>query len=208
MPFLFRLIPLLSLLLSPITMLILYFIFSFRSGYGILLIHLTFSQIIYDFTFLLYAGYQNVYCMNLINFMAIFGGTSTAMWSNIISVVVVFVVLYGRTLDIKPNLPYITAGVMSFTLPLSILEVVFYYDPYREYIVNEIYYYWRLISIFFNFLVYCVISYKMHQLESKTGEISRMNPLKTLVSRFKYYPLFQSLFRAGASWYEFGKFCF
>ncbi len=146
-----------------------------------------------------------MYCINVINFLSIVGGTSTALWSNVISVVVVYVVLYRCTLDIKSNLPEITVGVLSPAIALGVCDVAFYFDKSRLYTVDHIYYYWRLISILFNFMVYCVISYQMYQLESKTGEISRMNPLKTLVSRFKYYPLCQSIIRAGASWYEWGK---
>ncbi len=181
------------------------FVSSQFSGYGILLTHLTVSQLIYDCSFLLLAGYQNVYCINVINFLSILGGTSTAMWSNVISVVVVYVVLYRCTLDIKSNLPKITFVVMSLALALAICEVAFYFQKSKLYIVDHTYYYWRLVSILFNFMVYCVISYQMYRLESKTGEISRMNPLKTLVSRFKYYPLCQSIIRAGASWYEWRK---
>ncbi len=96
------------------------------SNFGYLVIQLTVSQAIYDASFLFLPWYQNVVFINIINFMATYGGTATSIWSNVMSFVVVFVVIKRKTLDIISNIYYIAITVNVFALIFGICEVYYY----------------------------------------------------------------------------------
>jgi hypothetical protein len=97
------------------------------------------------------------------------------------------------------------------SLVLAIANVVFFNNDKPLDVCNYLYYAIRLASIAFNVVLYCMGAYKLRQMGYQQGgllgymlsiKFQQTDPVYTLVSRFKYYPLWQIISRSGAAWYE------
>jgi hypothetical protein len=152
------------------------------SSFGNLVLHLTIAQSIYDLSFFLLPWYRNIVVINITNFLAVYGGTATSLISNIMSYVVISVVLYQKTLDVKSYIVQIISTVTILSIVFAIFEVAFYNDSQHLDLVDKVYYWWRLVSIAFNIICFCIVAYKMYVYESTWN----VNPLKVLVNRFKW----------------------
>jgi hypothetical protein len=199
---------------------------------------MTVCQVFYDVNYILGAVPGYVACATW-NFLDILGGLSVTLWTNIISFIVMFVVMKIRSFNIFRNYKYffVIAFICPLVLAILVLTVLepasddddlpFTSCTYRPTALasalREIYYWGRLASIIFNFIVFGYTSLRVRQMThmksvSTThpstamggGRDSSVNVMEhqtlavfSLVSRMKYYPLAQAILRSGAAWNEF-----
>lgn len=172
------------------------------SGYLLLVLSLTISQMIYDFSFFFNVAYSIPSMYRISVFLSTFGGIATSLWSNCISVVISWVVIYCKSFPVFEYFYIICTIIIVPSLALAIANEV-YFETDKEIYCNFVYYYWRLLAIAFNLVAYVAISMKLRAMFKDKSEEYRKSPLRALVRRFKYYPLCQALIRSGAAWYEF-----
>ncbi len=176
-----------------------------RNGYLLLIWNLTISQFMYDLPFFMLPFYKNRVCEDVMNFMFIFAGMAVALWTNVISLVLYYIVEYLQSFDIYGYYPIFAGCIFIPSCVLASLAIV-YYGKYNHF---ELIYYWiRIASILFNLIIHAMISYKLQVMaqpvSSSTVAIApKDDPVRVLASRIKYYPIVQIVSRAGAAWYEF-----
>ena len=154
------------------------------SGYLLLVYSLTVCQLIYDFSFLFFGGYHFRTVYSVIQFLVTVGGVGVALWSNILSVVVLHIVTYHSSLDIGKY--YIFLFAFS-TLPALGWAIYCVFSDKID-LNDSIYNYFRFLSILINYL---------------KRNTPSLGPLKVLSSRFKYYPICQVLIRTPAVIYQY-----
>jgi hypothetical protein len=97
------------------------------------------------------------------------------------------------------------------SLVLAIANLVLYNTGLPLLVCDYLYYAIRLASIAFNLVMYGLGEYKLQRMGYQQGgllgymlsvKFQQTDPVYTLVSRFKYYPLWQIISRSGAAWYE------
>jgi hypothetical protein len=144
-----------------------------RNGYFLLVSSMTVMNIIYDINFMqgTIPGYANCLAWHVLDYL---GGLSFSLWSNIISYVVLYIVVKIRSLNIYENyiyffiiavLPPFIIGVMSlFALdraPDDDDVWCKFDDSVTADIVRNGYYWGRIITIIFNFVVFIYISLRV-----------------------------------------------
>ena len=168
------------------------------TGYIKLILTMTWFQLIYDASFFngtqSVGGYWVVYVANVFQLV---GGIGSSLISNWIAFVVFYVVYNKRSIDIMKNYNYMLA---SATVPAIIIAIIYSCGSIPEnssFALQNLanlgfYYYTRLISIFFNFVLFGLASYFNHLIRSKgLGKTPAEMAINTLCRRLMYYPLLQ-----------------
>lgn len=165
------------------------------SGYLVLVYSMTVCQIIYDLSFFFFSGYQIKTVYSVIQFLTCFGGISVAIWTNILSGVVLYISMYFKSVEIWAHYGgfLFISIVPAFAWAVATLVVA------DDTLMNTWYNYMRFVFILFNFIVYIIISINLHRL----GQGLVYEPLRELSRRFKYYPICQILTRIPAVCYQF-----
>lgn len=174
------------------------------SGYIALVYSLSISQLIYDLSFFLIPclAINSEFCQAAFVVLTSFAGILCTIWTNIMSYVFVAIVLFGRPINVLKHFPIIIFCALSISIIFGVAIGVEYFQDYNSYVaVNYVYYYFRLVSIVFNIIVYAASSTSLYFNLNRGGKVTT-SLIGVLVSRFKYYPACQAITRAGASWYE------
>jgi hypothetical protein len=174
------------------------------NAYTKLIVALTSSQYVYDLSIVMIAfdGRANEFVYIALRSMS---GLWAPFLTNVLSYVVIWTVWTLEPANISQNLwkiytvIFIPAAGYGVLVPYALYR----FSEHNFFIVSEIYFWARVLSILFNVFAYFGLIYKTYILEKheKTGAVL-MNPLKALVRRFKYYPVVQVLARVGVAWHE------
>lgn len=192
-----------GILCSSLTLLLIYRMGRWNA-YIKLIVALTSSQLVYDLSVVMIAfnGRENEFACIALRSMS---GLWAAFITNVLSYVVIWTVWTLEPANLSHNLwkicfvIYVPAGGYGILVPYALYS----FSESDFFIVSQVYYWARVLSIMFNVFAYCGLVYKTFVLENheRTGAVL-MNPLKALVRRFKYYPLVQVLARVGVAWHE------
>jgi hypothetical protein len=121
-------------------------------------------------------------------------GLSVAMWSNILSAIILYIVIYIDSVDIFFHFPKFLIVAVGFPLILAVLEVsvtttLVATDDYAvcmssgsplSLILDGVYYWGRLLSIIYNFIVFFLITrkLKMMGIDGKpSSDLGTLNPV-------------------------------
>ena len=196
-------------------------ILGIQSGYLRLIYSLTIMQCMYDIGLLLVPLYWVATFNELNVFLCTLGGIATALWSNVISLVVVYIVSSMKTFDIERRFVAIAFIVTAIALTAATGAAATVYDsndtvsPQKQAahdIFFKLYYWLRFISIIVNVVAYLVVSRKLSVMgfdangqhkSVKPGARNAVHPVTVLADRLKWYPIVQAVSRLGASWYEY-----
>jgi hypothetical protein len=222
----------LSLICSLLTLLIIYEM-KIWNGNLLLITTLTIFQISYDINFLLGVCPGYIPCV-IWHALDIFGGLAVAFATNVISYTIYYVVTEIESVNVRRNYYYFM--IFMFGVPLIFgITVMFTLKtanadddkPFTECVYNssiladvvENFYYWsRIVSIVVNLLAFGYVSVRVSELGFVAKQNTEMSTtvdeamtlfekkslaVKALASRMKYYPLAQAITRAGSAWNEF-----
>jgi len=184
-----------------------------------LIYSLTLMQFVYDIGLVFIPMYW-VQALNTVTvFFTSFGGIATSIWSNIISLVVVYIVTSMKTFDIEKRFPVMAVCVTGFSLLLGAGAAITNPAPAEsEVAVNwhpiffKLYYWIRFASILVNVVAWVVVSRKLSvmgfanaagaggQLSKSGRSRSIVHPVTVLAGRLKWYPIVQMVSRFGAAW--------
>jgi hypothetical protein len=164
-----------SLVCSLITLALIYKMDK-NNGYLRLIASTTVFQILYDVNYVLGVDYSVPSCIAW-HFLDILGGLSVAIWTNIVSFIILYVVANIKSVDIFTNYKYFLMISAIPPLILAILAVsvdgvlVVTDDDSSEHcgygsstlalFISNIYYWGRLLSIVINYLVFLFISWRL-----------------------------------------------
>ena len=168
------------------------------NGYLLLLTSMSLCQIIYDVSFYLYFG--NNFSRELyVVFHALqgLGGLSVAIWTNVLSFVVFYVVHFRTFFDISRYYWILLAVAMIPSFFIFVISIVA--DANVRIVVDVVYYWLRIVSIVLNIGFYVAIREGTKNMKS-LGE--KESAITLLAERMIYYPLIQTISRIGAAVYE------
>jgi len=190
----------LSFLCSLLTLRLIY-VMKTWNGYILLIVSLSLAQLLYDLGFLLIPLVSLVNITGLLTFISCFAGLMASFWTNVISLIVLYIVLRLSTVDIIKNYVYFALPIITVTLILAILDI-FYTEA-----INILYFALRAISIVVNIFVYVAVRWKLSRMSSyRTDDIAiprkKRDPIFCLAERLKYYPLAQIGCRIGSCIWE------
>lgn len=181
------------------------------NGYMLLIFNLTLCQSVYDVSFYLLLAFRNKSCFGIHKFLSMAAGLSVTLWTNVISVVLYYIIIYLKSFNIHHYYRRFLFGIMLISFLFSSTSLIAYFsnDEKLENIIDFFYYVIRLGSIIFNIIVHVIISYVLYQMGLSSvspgtdlDKVKKMNdPLKKLSARLKYYPIVQILTWVGAAWY-------
>lgn len=168
------------------------------SGYILLVFSLSVSQLIYELGLLLNACYGQYYCNLLEKVITLYGGIATSCWSNLMSFVLLAIVAFMKTPNVKKYYLWMFGVVTLTSLAFAISGFIFFGSNKDASEVDAAYCYFRMASIFVNVLVYisCLLTLRGY---NSFGSKAALEPISILVVRFSYYPLCQAITRAGGT---------
>ena len=178
------------------------------NGYLAIITTMCYCQIVYDLSFSLHiSAADDNFLIALWNSLQFFGGISVSIWTNILAFVILRVVVNMKSTDILKNFYWLAAIALLPAVLIAILLLVLQLvgTESQSYAIEELYYWSRLVSIFINFVIHAVVSYKSYITKSAktwTRRTPQEIAIQILSQRMIYYPLMQALSRLGASWYE------
>ena len=125
-----------ALLSTLCTICAIYLIYAMKkwNGYIILVLSLIVCQLIYNITFVFVGCYDEVTCQALMNLFAIFAGVATALWTNVISILIAYIVIYLKSLDI---MTYYKSILMWICIPSAMLGILGMYSSIDEHSDNR-----------------------------------------------------------------------
>lgn len=166
----------LSLICSLMTLFLVYRM-KIWNGFLLILVSTSICQVLYDLNYMI--GITNDYDWCLVwNFLDIFGGLSVALWTNILSFIIVYILVHIKNLDIFKNFHYLCAISMGPPLVLAVYSVsgniighqdndddfspCEFNDNLEAHVVMDLYYWGRISSIIFNIFSFFYIYYKLN----------------------------------------------
>lgn len=179
-----------------------------RNGHIFLILFMSCFQLFYDLTYFT-SGVNVNYTALVVSFVGqVLGGTVSALTSNVIAAISLYVVLYRKSFDV---LKYIYI-IIGFILVPSITTVFIYLlgvlggdrlSYLQDVALSDIYYYIRIVSIIINFVLSFGTVYLIKRLtKGKAVLSSAETALTTLAIRLMYYPILQAITRIPIAWYE------
>lgn len=219
-----------SLVCSLFTLLLIYYSKKW-TGYLLLLVSLTVSQIVYDINYIFRIIETEPMC-HFTMFMDIWGGLAISFWINILSFVVAYTVVSSRPIQIFEH--YYLFSIYGTLIPIIAAAIVSA-DPqvlstddtkqnschYSENSVGNFFfnlYYWGRLSAICLTIFLCTITFvRLRTMNiglfsgnppasgiSKSGIANRSGSKAVFVtvSRMNYYAFAQVLCRSGAAWNE------
>jgi hypothetical protein len=201
------------------------------NGNLLLITTLTMLQICYDINFMFGICPGYIPCV-IWHFLDVFGGLGVQFTTNVMSFIIVYIVTEIESVNILKNykyfsiymiiIPFIFGFLSMFSLQQAnadddkpYTECV-YQDTILADIVENFYYWARLVCIVFNMIAFGFVSYRVNQLgfdqnknhgrSTETGLTAferKSHAVKALASRMKYYPFVQAITRCGSAWNEF-----
>jgi hypothetical protein len=183
-----------------------------NNGHGLLVFFMNFFQLSYAISvyFVNLSVVHFDYDQFIINeTISMASGVMSTFLSNVLAYVAVYIIYYSKSVQvveyfhwimIASATPAIVVGIAY--LAVSYPENSADYDA-QDFIVLDIYFYIRIISIAINFIFSFITLYKIHQISTKQGRRSLHEvALRTLAKRMVLYPIVQALGRSGYAFYE------
>ena len=200
-----------SICSSFASMLMLLIIYKLKvwNGHILLVVSMTVFQFVYDATF--FTGMIDVgneYVTIISNVLQLFSGVTSSLVSNLVAWITFYVIYYKKGFDI---FRYYSVMMLIVVLP-AIADCALFLCSIRgnrsEYFKNiavlYVYYYLKLVSIIFNFVLGSITFYEIRRIRSGKERLTKSeSSLNTLSMRLFYYPIVQSISRIGFAWYEF-----
>ena len=179
-----------SLLCSTLTLVLIAATPKF-TGYLGIIASLSFSQCLYDVSFLLYTFDGSKSGSDIQAFLSYFGGLSSSLWTNILSLLLVVIIRWGQQYNVKKNFLKLFSVVV---LPSAAVAVAALAS--QNVAVFWVSFYFRICFIACNIVCYLAIQQKIRTSYSVTTSSSSMScAIRVLASRLKYYSLVQILTR-------------
>lgn len=193
---------------ASILMLILIYRLKRRNGHVLLVSTMTFFTLVYDITF--FPGVVNLgnrYVTITANCLQLFSGITTSLISNLVASITYYVVNYRKSFDIYRYYSSMMAFVMFPGVIDCIIFVISVQKKSLDYLSDVailiIYYYLKMISIVFNFIIFTLTALEIRRIASGKEVLSKQEQaLNALSMRLFYYPIIQSISRSGCAWYE------
>ena len=201
-----------SAICSVLSALLIYLIYSMKlklNGFLLLVLSMSCAQLVYDVTFVPEYAPQSDSKLGifLANFLQPLGGIFVAVYSNALTYVVFHLIKFKKSIDVFKSFKWINLTASLIFIVIEIMVLLGIYNPNYLYLLIiahlYVYYYFRLISIGFNFLT-CGLSY-FYVLKMTTGNsiiTIQDQAICTLVYRMLYYPIVQAASRIGISYYQ------
>lgn len=190
-----------SVLCTLLTLFLIY-VLKKRNGYMLLLVSMCVCQIVYDIGFLtVFSGKYDTPCY-IREAIIVVGGLSVALWTNILSFIVLYVIKYLTFVDIVYLYPVFCLIAVGFPVALSCFSFpAEYHNQCTEKpntklsdTVGLIYMYSRLASAVLNFVIY---GWTVRVSRTRAKSATSHDSVDALVNRMKYYALVQGVFRIG-----------
>ena len=174
--------------------------------HSFLIKHMSRGQIAYDLSFPASGVYYGNTVFIIFNIFQIIGGLSVAIISNIMTIVVYYVIKERRYIDILSHKEKLFALVL---VPVILMLVFFLLamlgDDRLDWLLGlqqSIYFWCRLASIVVNFIVCSLAFVFVVQLNRRAFVDQSRKAVYTVVSRLLWYPIVQSISRSGLTVYE------
>jgi len=186
-----------SLLCSTLTLVLIAATPKF-TGYLGIIASLSAAQCLYDLSFLVYSTDGSIGGRGIQTFLSYFGGLSSSLWTNILSLLLVVIIRWGQQYNVKKNFLKMFAVVM---LPSAAIAVAALASKNPD--IFWVSFYIRIWSILFNVVCYIAILLKIRNSFALTTSSSTMSmAIRVLASRLKYYSLVQIFTRTPEIVYE------
>jgi hypothetical protein len=162
---------------------------------------MTWSLLLYDLTFYLQVVALVNHGAYLINvFMSFTFGIAVSLWTNVMTMIVVYIVLNLKSVDILAHFPKYVVAIYSFSVIYASVYFILE-DPVKKNDVNEGYNIIRFMSIMLNLLGYVFVVRKLDGMGKSAGK--HLRSVQVLAARIKYYPIFQLITRLPVSIFQF-----
>ena len=191
---------------SSLTIFLIYYM-KLWSGHILLVLSMSVTQLVYDITFCPSdVDLGNVEANLIVNILNFSGGISVAIFSNIMALVIFYIIQYKKSVDIFKNYKWFCLLVSIFVSVVIILYTIATYDHSDIYLSEiasiDVYNSFRLASIAVNFLICGLSYYSIYKISQAIGTKSiQEEAVCTLAIRMQYYPFIQALSRSGLTWY-------
>jgi hypothetical protein len=193
----------LSLIGTTITLSLIHYMGKWN-GYLKLIIAMTIAQMFHDSLFFFLPCYEDDSCSVIIKFLEVFGGCAVSLYINIISIIVVYIVLYLSSFPFKSYEHIFLIFIPLISLVFGILTVSVRHNTEDYFFI--VYDWFRIGSILLNIILYGVTYHKLSRMGyislCHLSENAAEDPVYVLISRLKYYPVCQVLCFSGAAWYQ------
>jgi hypothetical protein len=165
------------------------------------------SQVIYDVSFFFIpaavTGEKFVWTF-IVSTLSSFGGLSAGLFTNVMSLIIYYIVLNVKSFDIWKRYRLILSMVFVPAALFSIFAGMLVINS-REAQIQLAYFTIRCSCVVLNLFLSVLIKRKLSRMskiaDKSNASIQIYDPLHALVARIKYYPLCQSIYVIGAIWY-------
>lgn len=176
------------------------------NGFFLILSNLACCQIIYNLSFFFLLDEDASWSYSTFLIFDLFGDLSSALWTNILSLII-FRIAYGiQTVNILKEYPYYLFIVISTPLSLIIFGLVtdqYTLDPLVP--AFRVYNMLKLISVIFNIILYLLTSMLINKfpdlIERKILTPLQAQAIYIIITRMRYYSIVQVITRASSLWY-------
>jgi hypothetical protein len=176
------------------------------NGFLAILCSMAVCQMIYDGTFYLsYDTNINYTASAWWSFFQAFGGLSVTFWTNVLSAVICYVIMTRNKFDILKYFGLLSLIVYGITLIIAVVELVCNLEGMQvcTHALTETYYWARIASIAFNFVVFGYVYWYIHGMQDgKHPRNDAEMSMFVLARRMMYYPLIQFFSRIFNAVYE------
>lgn len=177
------------------------------NGHLLLVSCMTWSQFIYDISFYPVNVSNSNYELKVISsILQLIGGIAVSIFSNIMSIIILYVITFRKSVDVFKNFKWYCICVVLATGIEVILYIMSVADSTYTYLNTvsraDVYYYFRIISIIFNFIVSGIAYGYVYRIQHNNTESIAMKAICILAQRIQMYPLVQAVSRSGITWYE------
>lgn len=173
------------------------------NGYLLLVVSLTIAQLIYDISIVLIPCEGEI-CYRITVGLRCFSGIASTLWTNVISLIIFYVVYFLKAFDIIKWYPVflfvvgVPSLVLGYLIPMTSGHI--WNDLQLSYTII------RIISIIINIVIYLLLTSKLRQRQerntSRSFSASKHDPVTILAFRMKYYPIVLIITRFATSFYE------
>ena len=199
-----------SILAAICSIIVLYLIrkLNIKNGHMLLIKTMSWFQLLYDATtFTRFVNVGSIAVVDISFVLNIIGGLSGTFVSNVIAIIAYYVVTRIKSVPINLYYPRIMLAIAIPSLVTALLYIISCFPPYGslQFIATAgMYYYMRLISIVFNFVLSFATIYQISRqsVQSNAPKSIHQEAIETLAWRLIYYPVVQTISRAAVAWYE------
>jgi len=199
-----------------------------KNGYTTIIVWLTATQLVYDFSILIFPSEtMGVGPAAFTDALSTYSGIATSLWSNVLSYVVYYVVANFKAINIEKNFVWflLSVNIPAIAVALGVIVSYIHRDPHET--ALTFYLVIRIVSVVANFFLYYLVARKIAQMDfnsnrkqqqasdeadesasNHSGSTKRKdgnnneNPVHALSRRLKYYPIFQAISRIPVTWYQ------